>query len=49
MENIFYFKINLNKYGELKLQVEKENKTFRNAVIIYCICAALCVCWTFLY
>ena len=41
MENIFYFKINLNKYGELKLQVEKENKTFRNAVIVYCICAVL--------
>ncbi len=29
----FYFKINLNKYGEIKLQTERENKTFRNAVI----------------
>ena len=29
----FSFKINLNKYGEIKLQTERENKAFRNAVI----------------
>lgn len=33
MTPTFYFKINLNKYGEIKLQTERENKTFRNAVI----------------
>ncbi len=38
----FYFKVNLNKYGEMKLQAEKENKTFRNAVIGYLIGALLC-------
>ena len=32
---MFYFKINLNKFGEMKLQTERENKTFRNAVIAY--------------
>ncbi|HQF67546.1 MAG TPA: hypothetical protein PLC91_01250 [Candidatus Cloacimonadota bacterium] len=35
MTNVFYFKINLNKFGEMKLQTERENKTFRNAVIVY--------------
>lgn len=35
MTNMFYFKINLNKFGEMKLQTERENKTFRNAVIAY--------------
>jgi len=35
MTNVFYFKINLNKFGEMKLQTERENKTFRNAVIAY--------------
>lgn len=31
----FYFKINLNKYGEQRIQQERENKTFRNAVIFF--------------
>ena len=35
MTNVFYFKINLNKFDEMKLQTERENKTFRNAVIVY--------------
>ncbi len=35
MTNAFYFKINLNKFGEMKLQAERESKTFRNAVIAY--------------
>ncbi len=35
MLKAFYFKINLNKFGEMKLQAEKENKTFRNAVIAF--------------
>jgi hypothetical protein len=37
MTSNFYFKINLNKFGEMKLQTERENKTFRNAIIAYLI------------
>lgn len=33
--NQFYFKINLNKYGELRRQKEKEKKTFWTTAIIY--------------
>ncbi|HOH98631.1 MAG TPA: hypothetical protein PL188_10045 [Candidatus Cloacimonadota bacterium] len=39
--NVFYFKINLNKFGELRLQQEKESKTFRNAVIVFVLGAIL--------
>ena len=35
MTNQFYFKINLNKYGEQRLQQEREGKTFRNAAILF--------------
>jgi len=35
MTNQFYFKINLNKYGEQRLQQEREGKTFRNAAIFF--------------
>jgi len=35
MTNVFYFKINLNKYGEQRLQQERESKTFRNAAILF--------------
>lgn len=35
MTNVFYFKINLNKYGEQRLQQERESKTFRTAVILF--------------
>lgn len=38
MKYDFYFKINLNKYGEQRLEKERENKTFRNAVIVFLIC-----------
>jgi len=31
----FYFKINLNKYGEIKLQQERENKTFITAILFF--------------
>jgi hypothetical protein len=31
----FFFKINLNKYGELKKQIEKEKRIFRNTVISF--------------
>lgn len=31
----FYFKINLNKFGEQRIQQERENKTFRNAAIFF--------------
>ncbi|HNT51772.1 MAG TPA: hypothetical protein PKH19_00110 [Candidatus Syntrophosphaera sp.] len=37
----FYFKVNLNKYGEMKLQAERENKSLRNAVIIFLLGAML--------
>ena len=33
----FYFKINLNKYGELKQQAEAEARTFRNTLISFVI------------
>jgi len=35
MTNVFYFKINLNKFGELKIQAEREKKSFRTAVICF--------------
>ncbi len=31
----FFFNINLNKYGELKKQIEKEKRIFRNTVISF--------------
>ena len=31
----FYFKINLNKFGEMKLQKEKEKKNFIQALLIF--------------
>jgi len=31
----FYFKINLNKFGEMKLQQEKEKKTFIGAILLF--------------
>jgi len=37
----FYFKINLNKYGELKQQAEAEARTFRNTVVSFLIFFAL--------
>lgn len=37
----FYFKINLNKYGELKQQAEAENRTFRNTIISFVVFFAL--------
>jgi Tfp pilus assembly protein PilN len=33
----FYFKINLNKYGEQRLEKERETRTFRNACIVFAI------------
>jgi hypothetical protein len=35
MTQQFYFKINLNKFGEMKLQQEKEKKTFIQAVLAF--------------
>lgn len=35
MTNIFYFKINLNKFGEQRLQAEKEKKTFITAIVFF--------------
>lgn len=37
MTNAFYFKINLNKFGELKIQGERERKTFLQAVVVFII------------
>lgn len=35
MTQQFYFKINLNKFGEMKLQQEKEKKTFIRAILFF--------------
>jgi hypothetical protein len=35
MTQQFFFKINLNKFGEMKLQQEKERKTFIRALVIF--------------
>lgn len=37
MGQTFFFRINLNKFGEIKVQAERERKTFRNAVIAFAI------------
>jgi hypothetical protein len=37
MTNAFFFKINLNKFGELRLQAEKEKKNFISAVVLFLI------------
>jgi hypothetical protein len=37
MTQQFFFKINLNKFGEMKLQQEKERKTFLQAVLFFVI------------
>jgi len=31
----FFFKINLNKFGEMKLQAERENRTFINSIVAF--------------
>ncbi len=43
MGTVFYFKINLNKYGEIKVQAERERKTFLNAAIVYLVCFVLLI------
>jgi Tfp pilus assembly protein PilN len=49
MRHDFYFKINLNKYGEQRLEKERETKTFRNAVIIFAICfIAVLAAWFYI-
>lgn len=35
MDNVFYFKINLNKYGDLKIQTEREKKTLYQAIAFF--------------
>jgi Tfp pilus assembly protein PilN len=37
MKYDFYFKINLNKFGEQRLEKERETRTFRNACIVFAI------------
>lgn len=37
MGHNFYFKVNLNKYGEVKLQAEREKKTFINSIVAFLI------------
>ena len=37
MENMFYFKINLNKYGEMRLQAEHEKKVFINSIVVFAV------------
>ncbi len=38
----FFFKINLNRFGEMKLQQEKENKTFLRSVLFFAAGTLLC-------
>ncbi len=45
--NQFFFKINLNKYGELKLKKESEKKTFANTTIAFFVLIAVFVGVTF--
>lgn len=47
----FYFKINLNKYGEIRMREESERKTFLNAVLFFVISSLLLygVFWFMLY
>ncbi len=35
MNNMFYFKINLNKFGEMKVQGIRERKSFVNTAVLY--------------
>ena len=35
MNNVFYFKINLNKFGELRIQAEKEKKAMITAIVFF--------------
>ncbi|MCB5252534.1 MAG: hypothetical protein RBR69_02915 [Candidatus Cloacimonadaceae bacterium] len=35
MRHDFYFKVNLNKYGEQRLEQEREARTFRNSAIFF--------------
>jgi len=35
MTQAFFFKINLNKFGEMKLQAERENRTFINVIVAF--------------
>ncbi len=37
--NQLYFTINLNKFGEVRKQIETENKSFINTVVLFIICA----------
>ncbi len=37
MNNAFYFKINLNKFGELRIQAEKEKKAMITAIVFFVI------------
>ena len=49
MMNEFYFKINLNKFGELKVQAEREKKTFRTAVVCFILGMALLIsAWVYI-
>ena len=36
-----YFKINLNKYGELRRKIQKDKIVFRNTVLVFFIITAL--------
>ncbi len=44
MTQQFFFKINLNKFGEMKLQKEKEKKTFITAIVIFSLGTILLFC-----
>lgn len=49
MKYDFYFKINLNKFGEQRLEKERENRTLRNSVIFFVFCFILVlVAWFYI-
>ncbi|PKN72751.1 MAG: hypothetical protein CVU50_06335 [Candidatus Cloacimonetes bacterium HGW-Cloacimonetes-3] len=43
MTNAFYFKINLNKFGEMRLQAVREKKTLTTAIVCFALGFALLV------
>lgn len=43
MNNAFYFKINLNKFGEMRLQAVKDKKAFITAVVCFLVGFAILV------
>ena len=43
MGQVIYFKINHNKIGEVKLQAERERKTFINSIVTFAVCLIILI------